>query len=119
MAGWVEGIILRHVYYKHFCTEGLLSYMVKSNWVVVVVELVFGLLFGNQTFNSGLQALDLGLWTQACQFQSQIPVPVTGQFNIKRSKNIENLLDEHVGLPQVVIVTVHLVTWSGWTEGRG
>ena len=93
--------------------------MVKSNWVVVVVELVFGLLFGNQTFNSGLQALDLGLWTQACQFQSQIPVPVTGQFNIKRSKNIENLLDEHVGLPQVVIVTVHLVTWSGWTEGRG
>ena len=28
----------------------------------------FGLLFWNQTLDSGLQASDLGLWTQYCQY---------------------------------------------------
>ena len=31
---------------------------------------------------------------------------------------VDNLLLEHVGLPKVVIVTVHLVTFlAGWVEG--
>ena len=30
---------------------------------------------------------------------------------------VDNLLLDHVGLPQVVIVTVHLVIFSGWVEG--
>ena len=37
--------------------------------------------------------------------------------NSNRFKNIEDLLSDHVGLPQVVIVTLHLVTGSGWAEG--
>ena len=65
--------------------------------------------FGLRTSGFGLGTWDFGLRlvNSSPQFQSQL------LDNFKRFKNIENLLGDHVGLPKVVIVTVHLVTWSG------